>query len=186
MASSRKKVILRRINGTSSATIVPGYLPQSGFVTGSGSAAVLELLDLDGHVLPIPLREVRMVSFVRDFNPSDRINPERLLRKTFLARPRAEGLQLRITFHDGDVLEGLAANDISLLDSAADDAGLQMAPPDTRSNTQRIYIPRTSIAELVVVATIGQARPKQAPAAKPTQTVQEGLFDDLPSNSRPN
>jgi hypothetical protein len=186
MASSRKKVILRRTIGTSPATIVPGYLPQSGFVSGSGRSAVLELLDLDGHVVPIPLREVRMVSFVRDFNPADRVNPERLLRKTFLARPRAEGLQLRITFHDGDILEGLATNDLSLLDSAVDDAGIQVAPPDTRSNTQRIYIPRTSIAELVVVATIGQARTKPAPAAKPTQTVQEDLFSDLPPNSRPN
>jgi len=185
MASSRKKVILRRISSTSPATIVPGYLPSSGFVTGSGRAAVLELLNLEGHVVSIPLREIRMVSFVRDFNPADRVNPERLLRKTFLARPRAEGLQLRVTFHDGDVLEGLASNDITLLDFAADDAGLQMAPPDTRSNTQRIYIPRTSIAELVVVATIGQARPKPAPA-KSTPTTQEDLFGDLPSNSRPN
>ena len=155
------------------------------FVTGTGRMAVLELLDLDGRVVPIPLREVRMVSFVRDFNSADRVNPERLLRKTFLARPRAEGLQLRITFHDGDVLEGLATNDISLLDAALEDAGVQIAPPDIRSNTQRIYIPRAAIAEMVVVATIGQARTRPT-AAKSTSSLQEDLFGDLPPNSRPN
>ncbi len=187
MASSRKKVILRRTNGTSEATIVPGYLPPSGFVSGTGRAAVLELLDLDGRVVPIPLREVRMVSFVREFNTGDHTNPERLLRKTFLARPRAEGLQLRVTFHDGDILEGLATNDISLLDAALEDAGIQMAPPDTRSNTQRIYIPRAAIADLTILATIGAARSKPVTAAKSaTQTVQEDLFSDLPPNSRPN
>ena len=187
MASSRKKVILRRTNGTAEPTIVHGYLPPTGFVTGSGRTAVLELLDLEGRVVPIPLREVRMVSFVREFNTGDHTNPERLLRKTFLARPRAEGLQLRLTFHDGDVLEGLATNDLSLLDGALEDAGIQFAPPDTRSNTQRIYVPRIAIAELTIVATIGPARSKPVSAAKSTKpSLQEDLFGDLPPNSRPN
>ncbi len=110
------------------AAIVHGYLPPTGFVTGTGRTAVLELLDLEGRVVPIPLREVRMVSFVREFNTGDHVNPERLLRKTFLARPRAEGLQVRITFHDGDVLEGLATNDISLLDCRARRRGHPVRP----------------------------------------------------------
>jgi hypothetical protein len=186
MASSRKKVILRRTNGSAETTIVPGYLPPSGFVSGSGRAAVLELLDLEGRVVPIPLREVRMVCFVREFNTADRVNPEHLHRKTFLARPRAEGLQLRLTFHDGDILEGLATNDISLLDSALEDAGIQFAPPDTRSNTQRIYVPRASIADLVIVATIGPARSKPVTAKPAKPSLQEDLFGDLPPNSRPN
>ena len=185
MASSRKKVILRRLNGTAEPAIVPGYLPLSGFVSGSGRAAMLELLDLEGRVVPIPLREVRMVSFVREFNTGDRTSPERLLRKTFLARPRAEGLQIRITFHDGDVLEGMATNDVSLLDSALEDSGIHFAPPDTRSNTQRIYVPRAAIADLTVLATIGPGRSKPTPAAK-KPSLQEDLFSDLPPNSRPN
>jgi hypothetical protein len=186
MASSRKKVILRRANSTPDASIVHGYLPPTGFITGTGRAAVLELLDLEGRVVPIPLLEVRMVSFVREFNTGDHVNPERLLRKTFLARPRAEGLQLRITFHDGDILEGLATNDLSLLDTALEDAGIQFAPPDTRANTQRIYVPRSAIADLVIVATIGPARSKPVTAKSKEQTLQEDLFSDLPPNSRPN
>jgi hypothetical protein len=41
-----------------------------------------------------------------------------------------------MTLTDGDELEGLAANDRSLVDGA----GLLLTPPDMRSNTQRIYI----------------------------------------------
>jgi hypothetical protein len=127
-----------------------------------------------------------MVSFVRDFNLADRTNPERLLRRSFQARPRTEGLQLRLTFHDGDTLEGLAANDLSLLDTAMEDAGLQMAPPDTRANTQRIYIPRAAIAELQILATIGPHRRPAPTAQKSTIPEQEDLFTQLPPTTRPN
>jgi hypothetical protein len=167
------------------ADILNGYLAPSGFVTGSGRAATLELLDLDGRVQPIPLREVKMVSFVRDFNLADRLNPERILRRTFLARPRAEGLQIRITFHDGDTLEGLAAPDLSLLETAIDDAGIHFAPPDTRANTQRIYVPRSAIASFIILAVIGPSRARKAAAAA-AAAEQDDLFSSLPPNSRIN
>jgi len=187
MASGHKKVILRRLRShMPGADILNGYLAPSGFVTGSGRSAVLELLDLDGRVQPIPLREIKMVSFVRDFNLADRLNPERLLLRSFQSRPRAEGLQLRITFHDGNTLEGLAPLDLSLLDSACDDAGLQFAPPDTRANTQRIYVPRAAIASLQVLAVIGPSRARKAAAAAAAAAEQEDLFTSLPPNSRIN
>ena len=67
----------------------------------------------------------------------DQANPERLLHKRFAIRPRTAGLWLRMTLTDGEELEGLAANDRSLIEGA----GLLLTPPDTRSNTQRIYRP---------------------------------------------
>ena len=61
-----------------------------------------------------------------------------------------------MTLTDGDELEGLAANDRSLVEGA----GLMLTPPDTRSNTQRIYVPRQAIQTLEVV------EPDRAPARK--------------------
>src|SRR5450756_1950910 len=146
--ASLKKVILRRIRtagqGPQRTEILPGYLPLSGFVRNRA----LDFLDLSGRVIPILLNEIKLISYVRDFNLTDTVNPERLTRRTFLARPRTEGLWLRITFTAGDLLEGLAPIDLPLLDDLVNDAGLFLTPPDTRSNTQRIYVPRTSIAEL--------------------------------------
>ena len=97
---------------------------------------------------------------------ADQANPERLLRKRFSLRPRAAGLWLRLTLNDGDELEGLAANDRSLVDGA----GLLLTPPDTRSNTQRIYVPRQAIQMLEVVSLIGAVGRKRVEAA---QTVEE-------------
>jgi len=180
MSSSRKKVIVRRFSGDT----LPGYLPSASFIH-DGS---LDLLDLTGRILSLPLNDIKTVSYVRDFNLSDAANPERLSRRTFLARPRSEGLWLRMTFRSGDLLEGLAPTDLTLLDSLIDDAGLFVAPPDTRSNTQRIYIPRVALTEIQLVAVITTpSRRQPLPAAKSTEDLQEELFHlPLDPDSRPN
>jgi len=76
-----------------------------------------------------------------------------------------------MTLTDGDELEGLAANDRSLVDGA----GLLLTPPDMRSNTQRIYVPRLAIQALEVVSLIG-APAKRRPAAGPKPEEQPELF----------
>ncbi|GGA59178.1 hypothetical protein GCM10011507_08220 [Edaphobacter acidisoli] len=177
MSSAHKKVIVRR---TTNETL-PGYLPLSGFV----HAGSVPLLDLEGRVIPINLNDIKHVCYVRDFNLNDSANPERLTRRTFLARPRAEGLWVRMTFRAGDVLEGLAATDLSLADDLIHDAGLFVTPPDTRSNTQRVYVPRIALSELQLVAVItAPSRKKPLPALP---SLQEDLFNSMvPPNTRPN
>lgn len=149
MASSRKKVIVRLLDNSH----LPGYLPSSGLLTRDPTPSV-DLLDLAGRILPLPLDEVKLISYVRDFNLDDPINPERLTRTTFLSRPRNEGLWLRITWASGDQLEGLAPLDISLLDALVEDAGLFLTPPDDRTNTHRVFVPRPAIASLQLLSVI--------------------------------
>lgn len=183
MSSAHKKIIVRRHLGDT----LPGYLPLSGFVRPRSNPLTLDLLDLAGRVFPLPLADIKHIAYVRDFNLNDTTNPERLTRKTFLARPRTEGLWLRLTFKDsGEILEGLAPIDVSLLDDVLADAGLFLTPPDTRSNTQRLYVPRSAIAELQLLAIITTpSRTKPIPAAS-VPTLQEDLFDAFSPNTRPN
>jgi hypothetical protein len=180
MSNTRKKVIVRRFSGDT----LPGYLAATGIVR----EAAIDLLDLSGRVLSLPLTDIKTISYVRDFNLSDTANPERLSRRTFLARPRSEGLWVRLTFRSGDMLEGLAAADRSLLDSLGDDAGIYLTPPDTRSNTQRIYVPRAAIDDLVLLAVVTTpSRRPPAPAKVPTENLQDELFHlPLDPGSRPN
>jgi len=183
MSSSHKKVIVRRFTGKT----LPGYLPLSTFVRNRTPDRIIDLLDLSGHVISLVINDIKHISYVRDFNLTDTVNPERLTRRTFLAKPRTEGLWLRMTFRSGDLLEGLAPTDIGLLDDLINDAGLQITPPDTRSNTQRLYVPRTSLSDLQLIAVItSPSRRKPLPAAS-VPTLQEDLFDALiPPNTRPN
>jgi hypothetical protein len=183
MSSAHKKVIVRRFTGET----LPGYLPLTGFVRNRAPQSAIDLLDLTGRVIPLLLNDIKHICYVRDFNLHDTANPERLTRRTFLAKPRTEGLWLRMTFRTGDLLEGLAPIDITLTDDLIHDTGLHLTPPDTRSNTQRIYVPRTSLAELQLLAVITTpSRRKPLPAAS-VPSMQEDLFDNLiPPNTRPN
>jgi len=161
MPSSRKKVIVRKLSHEALA----GYLPASHFVHDGQ----IELIDLAGKVAVLSLEETKWICYVRDFNSGDVDNPENLLRKSYTGRPRTEGLWLRLRLTDGDSIEGLAANDATLLDSA----GIFLVPPDIRSNTQRMFIPRPSIAEFVVVAAIASPARRKS-GNRPSQT---GLFE---------
>lgn len=192
MSSAHKKVIVRRFLGDT----LPGYLPLSGFVRSRASDQdrVVDLLDLSGRVVAIPLTDIKHICYVRDFNLNDPSNPERLTRRTFLARPRTEGLWLRLSFRgqsatpasEADQFEGLAPLDASLLDDVLGDAGLFLIPPDIRSNTQRIYIPRAAMADLQLLAVITTpSRKKPAPGAS-VPSLQEDLFRTLPPNAKPN
>lgn len=164
MPSSRKKAIARRF----SRDWVAGYLPAESFAPGG----IIEILELDGKVISLPSKDVKWVCFVRDFNSGETENPERLLRKTFAGRPRSEGLFLRVKLTDGDLIEGLAANDLSLVSGD----GLFLTPPDVRSNTQRIWIPTTSLAEIEVVAVIGGTAKKKGLPSADVEERQESLF----------
>ena len=149
MASVRKPVIVRKFSRDWCAGYAgPGF---------GQDALELELLDLNGKVLLIAWDQVKWVCYVRDLPAGDSANPERLLHKHFAIRPRTAGLWLRMTLTDGEELEGLVANDRSLVEGA----GLLLTPPDTRSNTQRIYVPRQEIQTLEVVSLIGSASRKR-------------------------
>ncbi|GAC1364115.1 MAG: hypothetical protein NVSMB3_12600 [Acidobacteriaceae bacterium] len=188
MASAHKKVLVRRFLGD----VLPGYLPMSAFVRHGA----IGLLDLQGRISSMAVSDIKHISYVRDFNLGDTVNPERLTRRAFLARPRAEGLWVRVTFRSPgstsldprspDMLEGLASPDISLFDDLLDDLGLYLTPPDTRSNTQRVFIPRSSLEHLQILAVITTpSRSKAAPP--PSPTLQDELFNTpLPSDARPN
>jgi hypothetical protein len=135
---SHKKVIVRKADRDT----VNGYVSPTNFVDDGK----LELLNQAGTVIKVDLQEIKIVYFVREFGDS-----ESLARKTFTTRPRTEGLWVRLRFKDGDALEGLMPNDLT--QTVAE--GFLVNPPDTRSNTQRMFVPRNALVELRVLAVIG-------------------------------
>jgi hypothetical protein len=152
-ASTHKKVVVALLDGST----IRGYLPASGL----GLATTVDVLTPDGEHRALELANVRCVYFVREF--SEKYEPER---KSFLSRPKLEGLWLRVRFPDGEAIEGIIANDLrDLLEN-----GVQLTPPDLHGNALRIFIPRTSCAEVKVMGVVGLARKAgrgvQAPAGQ--------------------
>jgi len=156
--STHKKVIVRKLGRDS----ISGYVAPAHFVV----EGKLELLNPSGKVVLIDLAEIKSVDFVRDFTET-----AVTARKTFTTRPRTEGLWVRLSFVDNDVLEGMMANDLTQVAPE----GYLVTPPDTRGNVQRIFVPRSALHEMNVLAVIGrpEARKKTAEDMR-----QEKLFTE--------
>ena len=138
-----------------------GYLNPSRL----GQMDPLDLLTPNGEHQELPLSRIRSIYFVRDFEGE--FEPER---KSFLSRPKLDGLWLRLRFLDGDSIEGVIPNDLlSIMDN-----GLQITPPDLSSNTDRIFVPRVALSEVTVLGVVGIARRKPAAAA----AAQPRLFNE--------
>ena len=147
-ASTHKKVVVSLMDRKS----MRGYLNPSRL----GQINPLDLLTPDGEHEQVPLERIRSLYFVREFNGD--FEPER---KSFLSRPKLDGLWIRLRYTDGETLEGVVPNDLlSLLDN-----GVQFTPPDLNSNTDRIFVPRSAISQLTVLGVVGIARRKPAIAA---------------------
>lgn len=154
MPSTHKKVVVRKMDRDS----INGYVAPANFVR----EGKLELLNTAGNVVAIDLRDIKVVYFVRDFGDS-----ESLSRKTFTTRPRTEGLWVRLKFKDNEVLEGMMPNDLSLTTGE----GFLVNPPDLRSNTQRMFVPRNALESLTVLAVIGATRRQRRGVAADTRQV---------------
>jgi hypothetical protein len=142
-----------------------GYLLQGGFRVDGG----VNLMAVDGRVNPQSMNEIKTISYVRDFNLDDRENPERIGRNTFRARPRGDGIWVKLTFLDEDVLEGLANLDIGFADSLLEDGGIFVTPPESRGNTQRVFVPRTALRSMEVLGYV--TAPSKRNAAKTGEAV---------------
>lgn len=140
-ASTHKKVVVLLLD----RQVSKGYLNPSTL----GRSESIDLLTLDGEHESIALDLVKAVYFVREFK--DPFEPER---KTFLSRPKLDGLWVRLRFGDDDAMEGIVAN--NLLDLL--DAGVQLTPPDLHGNVLHMFIPRSALAELQVLGVVGAGR----------------------------
>lgn len=136
-----------------------------------GREESVEFLTRDGEHKTAELRDVKAVYFVKEF--TDSFEPDR---KTFLSRPKLDGLWVRLRFRDGDEMEGLVSNDLlELLDK-----GIRLTPPDLHGNTLWVFIPQTALAEMKVLGVVGVARrtPRDKAAAAKAGDTQPKLFGE--------
>jgi len=140
-----------------------GYVNSLTYLRPGG----VELLTPDGNYSVVPYEEVKAVQFVKDFEPPDPASE----RKVFSTRPKMDGLWVRVKFRDGEVMDGILANNLLLMESQ----GFTVVPPDPYSNNQRLFLPRAALIELQVLGVVGSPLRRRKP--KPVPKEQIGLFD---------
>lgn len=143
--------------------LLAGFVAPATYLTPGG----LELLSVTGTVLIIPYEEIKTVAFVRDFQQDE----ARKEMRSFTARPKMEGLWVRMRFRDGDSLDGVLANNLLLLDGN----GLTIVPPDPGFQNQRLFIPRAAVTQVQVLGVVGS--PLRAGKRKTAPKDQIELFE---------
>ncbi len=167
--AAQKKVVVRLSGGG----LAWGYLPQSGFVRDGK----VELIETDARAKLLELSEIEIIAYVKDFNLDDKIEPERLGRRAFPARPRCEGLWVRLELRQSPPLEGLVSFGMGFIDQLLEDRGVFLTPPDGRGNTVRVFVPRTALRGLEVLGWVTSPTKKLAEKAA-KEVAQALLFDD--------
>jgi hypothetical protein len=158
-ASTTKKALIRRYDRETLA----GYVNPASFLQPDG----VELLSDQGHASIVPYREIKLVSFVKEFEGA--ADPQR---QVFLTRPKTAGLWVNLRFRDGGVLEGIIPNNLMQLEAG----GFTVIPPDSFGNQQRVWAPRSSLVAVEVLGVVGSPLKKRK--SKPGAREQIGLFDE--------
>jgi hypothetical protein len=174
-SSTHKRVVVRKLD----KGLVKGFIDPTTYLSSNG----IEVLDRDGHLVSIPLEEVKGLFFVREFDG----NPQHAERKVFHSRPRLSGLWVRMTFKDNEVLEGLVPNNLLEIDPS----GFFVTPPDLYSNNLMMFIPRSALTGMRVLGVIAEsgarrlseeARATRAKTAEASRQI--GLFSPLGSSEK--
>lgn len=140
---------------------LPGFVNPSAFLTAHG----VEILSTSGALAVLPYADVKSVFFVRDFTDND----PAAARRAFLSRPKLDGIWVRLSFRDGDSLEGLMPNNLLQFEPE----GVQVIPPD---GAQRVFVPRVALTSVQVLGVVGS--PLRMGRKKPARKEQIGLFEE--------
>jgi hypothetical protein len=158
-ASTSKKVLISRFDRET----VAGFVSPQSYLQAGG----MEVVTRSSVHTVIPYSEIKAVYFVRDFDEGESSRERRL----FSTRPRMEGLWVRMTFRDGEIMDGLLPNNLL----AEDACGFTVTPPDPASRGQRIFVPRAALREIAVLGVVGSPLRRQKP--KPEVVEQIKLFE---------
>ena len=157
--STTKKAVVRRFQRES----LTGYVNPLSYLRPDG----IELLSAEGQIVQVPYAEIKTVSFVRDFDAA--AEPERPL---FANRPKMEGLWMRFTFRDGEVMEGVMPNNLLTVEAY----GFSVVPPHPYSAQQRVFLPRPALRLVEVLGVVGSPLKRRKHQAAPDAQI--GLFGE--------
>lgn len=132
----KRKVIARKVDGQ----ILKGYMET---IPDLASANAIILLSLTEEVIKIPKMEMKALFFVRKFSGNKEYNEV----KFFESQPKIDGLWVRVTFYDQELIEGIVANSIQFLI----EDGFYLKPPDPNSNNRLMYVVKNALKEFTVL-----------------------------------
>ncbi|MBY0504269.1 MAG: hypothetical protein K2X03_10180 [Bryobacteraceae bacterium] len=159
--STNKKVTCVRFD----RELLTGFVQPATYLQPEG----VELLSPGGTVTLVPYLDIKCICFVRDWDGAERI----LEKRTFVSRPKQEGLWVRFFWRDGEMMEALLPNRLLEIEGT----GFTVVPPDSGGNAQKLFLPRPALKDMQVLGVVGGAQLRQQKKPKPPVPNQIQLFE---------
>lgn len=140
-----EKVVLRFKDGK----LLKGFLEDF-----SRDLEALKFVAQDGEVSSVPVRELKAVFFVKDWDGDS----ARRDKKTFRSSKRADGQKVFVRFTDAESIIGFAEGDLPwkkggfFLHSPGDKTtGFFLYPADQEGNNQKVYVIKDSVGDITLL-----------------------------------
>jgi hypothetical protein len=97
----------------------------------------LRMRSLEGRDLPLDLKQIKGIFFVRDYEG----DAGHLDEKTITTDPDQKGLRVRIRFEDNEMMEGVVENCLDFVQ----EPGFFFWPADTEGNNELIFVVKSAL-----------------------------------------
>ncbi len=135
-----RRVIVRYSDG---ATLRGYFSVEDVSLPGNDSAETLSVRSVEGEIENIKVSRLKAIFFVKSFEGKQDYSEF----KVFTHQPSGKGVWVRIHFHDGEIMEGIAPNSLSTFAGQV----FSLTPPDPRSNNETVLVSKKSMKEMQIL-----------------------------------
>lgn len=135
-----RRVVVRYADGTT----LRGYFSAEDFqLLKIDSLNLLSIRDITGESKAVAVSSLKAIFFVKSFEGTTDYSEF----KVFTHQPSGKGVWVRVSFRDGEIMEGIAPNAISTFAGPV----FSLTPPDPRSNNETVIVSKQCLKEMQIL-----------------------------------
>ena len=135
-----RRVIVRFANGTT----LRGYVsPEDAQGLKNNLSDRVSIRNVVGKLEDIEVSGLKAIFFVKTFEGSQDYSEF----KVFTHQPSGKGVWVRIHFHDGEVMEGIAPNSLGTFAGKV----FSLTPPDPQSNNETVLVSKSCLKDMQIL-----------------------------------
>ena len=135
-----RRVIIRYADGT---TLRGYFTAEGGQELNSQLSDKFSIRNVTGKVEDVEVSGLKAIFFVKTFEGSQDYSEF----KVFTQQPSGKGVWVRVHFHDGEVMEGIAPNSLGTFAGKV----FSLTPPDPQSNNETVIVSKNCLKDMQIL-----------------------------------
>jgi hypothetical protein len=135
-----RRVIVRYADGT---TLRGYFSAEDAQGLKNNVADRVSIRGVGGKLEDVEVSGLKAIFFVKSFEGTQNYSEF----KVFTHQPSGKGVWVRVHFHDGEVMEGIAPNSLGTFAGKV----FSLTPPDPQSNNETVFISKNCLKEMQIL-----------------------------------